>query len=150
MVQNSRSVAAAWPFLLGLALIAISCGATSCSGRGGPDWTPSAHAQAGVQPSASPSVTSTPTASPTSVTFTQINQNILQPSCVSCHSGSSSPGGVDLSSYAGVSAQVVSGNPGQSRLYQAVSNGTMPPGGALSQDKIQQISDWITAGAKND
>jgi mono/diheme cytochrome c family protein len=119
MVRNSRSVAAAMPFLLDLAVIAAFG-------------------------------TATPTASPTPITFTQINQNILQPSCVSCHSGSSSPGGVDLSSYAGVSAQVVSGNPGQSRLYQAVSNGTMPPGGALSQDKIQQISDWITAGAKND
>jgi mono/diheme cytochrome c family protein len=84
------------------------------------------------------------------VTFSQVNQNVIQPNCVSCHSGASAPNGVDLSSFAGVSSQVVAGDPQSSRLYQVIANGSMPPTGALSQAQVQQVSDWITAGAKND
>lgn len=86
----------------------------------------------------------------TTVTFSQVNQNVFQSSCVSCHSGSGSPAGVDLSTFDGVSGQVVPGSPQQSKIYQEISDGKMPPTGALPQDQIQQVSDWITAGAKND
>lgn len=86
----------------------------------------------------------------TAVTFSQVNQNVFQSSCVSCHSGSASPAGIDLSTFDGVSRQVVPGSPQQTKIYQEISDGKMPPTGALPQDQIQQVSDWITAGAKND
>lgn len=89
------------------------------------------------------------TASSSAVTFSQINQSIIQTSCVSCHSGAAAPHGVDLSSYDGIAAQVVAGSPQQSALYKEISDGTMPPTGALPQDQIQQLSDWITSGAQN-
>jgi mono/diheme cytochrome c family protein len=104
--------------------------------------TRSAAAQASPAPGASPSVLP--------VTFTSINQTIIQPLCISCHSGAAAPHGVDLSTYHGVVAQVVPNNPDASQLYQSVANGSMPPNGpALSAAQLQQINSWISAGALN-
>jgi mono/diheme cytochrome c family protein len=83
------------------------------------------------------------------VTFAQLNQDIIQPKCISCHSSGSSSG-VDLSSYAGVAAQVVAGNPAQSTLYLQVESGQMPKGGpALSESELADVYNWIAQGAQN-
>jgi uncharacterized membrane protein len=103
-------------------------------------------------PAPSPSGTGTPIPSPTvSATFAAVYKNVLQPRCVSCHSGSGAPRGIDLSSYAQVMAtgSVVAGSPSQSSLYTATSSGIMPPGGALPASEVQLISAWIAAGAPN-
>jgi mono/diheme cytochrome c family protein len=85
------------------------------------------------------------------VTFTQLNQDIIQPKCISCHSASADSGGVDLGSYAGVAAQVVAGNPAQSTLYLQVESGQMPKGGpALSESELAEVYNWIAQGAQND
>ncbi len=100
----------------------------------------------------SPAGGSTPPANPsggTAATFSQINSGILQPSCLQCHGAAGGSGGVNLSSYAGVMAQVSAGNPTASALYNAVANGIMPPTGALPQAQIQEIQSWIAAGAQN-
>lgn len=95
-------------------------------------------------PSPSPSSSSTPT-------FSEINQTIIQTSCISCHSGSSPSGGINYSTYAGVLTEVTPGNPSTSPFYTSVANGNMPPEGpALSSAEIQEIYDWIAAGAPND
>ncbi len=92
-----------------------------------------------------------PSQSPATATFTWINANVLQPNCVSCHSGSSAPSGIDLSSYSSVmSSAVTAGNPSSSKLYTATSSGSMPPSGALPAADVTAIQSWIQAGAAND
>ena len=74
-------------------------------------------------------------------------QVILNTSCVSCHGSS---GGYSFSSYSGTLNAVRPGDPNDSILFNVVNGGLMPKGGAkLAQDEIQQISDWIKQGAKN-
>lgn len=80
------------------------------------------------------------------VTYSQTIVPIIGTYCLNCHTQSSSSGGVNLETYAGV-AQV--GNNG--RLYGAVSHASgfsaMPPsGGKIPDCKIQQINKWINDG----
>jgi mono/diheme cytochrome c family protein len=87
-----------------------------------------------------------------SATFTQVNQQILTPSCVSCHhAGGQSP---DLSSYASFATNteyVVPGNPSQSLIYTVTESGQMPQNGpALTAAQEQLLSSWIAASAQND
>jgi len=83
-------------------------------------------------------------------TFRQISRDILQPRCVTCHSGPNPASAIDLTAFAGAAGQVQAGNPGASTLWQAVSSGSMPPGGPrLSPADVKKIGDWITAGARN-
>jgi len=100
-----------------------------------------------------------PTASPTpSVpSFSKDVLPIFQQSCTMCHG---TFGGWDASSYetvmnSGDNAPVV--NPGdvegsllaQKILGSQTEGSLMPPGGKMSEDKIQTILDWIAAGAPN-
>jgi len=91
-----------------------------------------------------------PNAAGPAPTFAQVNSDILKVSCLQCHNGAGASGNIDLSSYAGVVAQVSPGNPSASALYNAVANGIMPPTGALPASQIQEIQAWIAAGALND
>jgi mono/diheme cytochrome c family protein len=135
-IRALMSVSAATASLTGLLIIVAGCGSTSS------DLARPAAAQASPNPGASPSVLP--------ATFTSINQTIIQPMCISCHSGAAAPRGVDLSTYSGVVAQVVPNNPDSSQLYKSVANGSMPPNGpALSSAQLQQITSWISAGAPN-
>lgn len=85
-------------------------------------------------------------------TFASINQNILQPKCVSCHSGNGAPRGVKYSSYALTlsTGSVIAGNAAGSSFYTEVNSGSMPKNGtALTPTEKQAIYDWIQNGAQN-
>jgi mono/diheme cytochrome c family protein len=77
---------------------------------------------------------------------------ILQANCTACHGSDRPAEGLDLSSYASVSASgaVNPGNAGNSALVKSVESGRMPQGGPkLSKADIQKIKDWINAGAQD-
>jgi mono/diheme cytochrome c family protein len=83
-------------------------------------------------------------------TYSAINANIIQASCVHCHPGSG-PG--DFSSYDSLlaSGTINPGNPLSSLFYIEVESGDMPLGGpSLSTTQVQEIYNWILAGAQND
>ena len=85
----------------------------------------------------------------TNVTYSVSITPILQTYCTGCHSGSSASGGVDLTSYTNVLAQVNNG-----KLWGDVSHSTgynaMPLGGAiLSACDLNMINVWIKKGAPN-
>ena len=92
----------------------------------------------------SSSSTSTSTTTTTSVpAFTDIQNDILNVSCVNCHTA--------FSSYDGISNYVVAGDSASSSLYTMTTSGRMPQGGtALSSDLQDKLKAWIDAGAKND
>ena len=105
------------------------------------------------------------------VTFAQIQTDIFNPSCAlsGCHSGSSSPEGLDLdagASYDNIvnvpatqdsnKDRIEPGDPDASYLINKVrgdagiSGARMPPsGGGLSGAKIGMLEKWVEAGAKN-
>src|SRR4051812_6433366 len=89
-----------------LSAIAGSCGGSDSSQQGG---------------TATPPITNPPATPPSSAgqapTFTQINTEIIQPRCISCHSDSNAENGISYSSYEGVMAQVTPGEPESSDLY---------------------------------
>ncbi len=78
---------------------------------------------------------------------------ILVRHCLECHHGSEPAGGLDLSSSASVarggdSGQVIDRDDAeQSLLWQKVSAGEMPPKARLTQQEIERLGQWITAGA---
>ncbi|MCR4316742.1 MAG: Ig-like domain-containing protein [Planctomycetes bacterium] len=91
-----------------------------------------------------------------SVSFSSTILPIFQSRCITCHPGN---GGLDLSSYAGISAggnsgpAYVAGDSANSRIVKRV-EGTiqprMPQGqSALTSSQIQNIKDWIDQGANN-
>src|SRR5262249_51157335 len=87
----------------------------------------------------------------TQATYSQVNQQILQPHCVSCHNPNEQfP---DLRSYAAFATNteyVVPGKPDQSLIYEITKSGAMPLGGPhLTQAQLSLLSSWIQAGAKN-
>ena len=107
-----------------------------------------------------------PTIDPT--TFRGISANIFSKNCTSCHAqnGTDAPEAkIDLSSFQAMmtsnsnsanskhSPFLVPGDPDNSKMYQAVKSGAMPAtedgdaGTPLSPEHIQQIYDWIKAGA---
>lgn len=87
--------------------------------------------------------------------YASIKIRIINTKCLNCHSGGNPSGGVDLTTYAGITAGgvAVAGNPNGSRIVQAITrpgNDFMPRnGGRLSQAEIDAIRTWITDGAQN-
>ena len=77
--------------------------------------------------------------------------SILTTKCSSCHNVDSPNGGVDVLSVDKLlaSGAVVPTEPAISPLFQAISNGSMPPGKPLNQEDIMAISDWITKMTKD-
>lgn len=73
---------------------------------------------------------------------------ILSSNCNGCHSGGSPSGGINLTSYSGVSAVASSG-----KLFNSVAqNGQsqpMPPTTKLSSCNISKIKSWVDAGYPN-
>jgi hypothetical protein len=99
-----------------------------------------------------PVVTPSPTPSSNpNAKFSYINTNVIQTMCIGCHAtATSSNGMVDLSSYAMVIKNVQVNSAATSPLYQAVQSGAMPLNGTpLSAALVQDIGDWINAGATN-
>lgn len=84
----------------------------------------------------------------TSVTFSADISGIIANNCSGCHSGSQPDGGMLLTNYSQIAAAANS-----SKLYNVItgSNGSplMPPGGSLSNCKIDKITKWIQDGAQN-
>lgn len=105
-----------------------------------------------VTPSPSPSATLSPVFSPT---FTNVNAQIIQPLCISCHTtGNISNQNVSLANYAGVLATTNTANPPQSLIYQLTqegpTNGGMPLSGqGLTAAQELLLLQWIQAGAPN-
>jgi hypothetical protein len=79
---------------------------------------------------------------------------ILVERCVQCHGSGAVMSGFDLTTEAGLKkggkqgAPIVPGKPDESRLYQFVSAGKMPPGRKLDAQQIEAIRGWIEAGAQ--
>ena len=97
-----------------------------------------------------PTPTPTPVADP-NARFSVVN-SILQTNCIGCHTGSSPPAGINLTTYAGTLMAVTKGNASISELYNAVKlpNPAMPKGGTpLTATQVTEIQDWINAGALN-
>ena len=82
--------------------------------------------------------------------FDAIKKSIIDPKCLRCH-GSGGSGGVNLSNYPTIKANIGLATPGDlqnSRIYTEVASGSMPEGGpALSANEVTAISNWILAGA---
>src|SRR6266566_6524813 len=77
--------------------------------------------------------------------------------CAGCHNGKQKIAGLDLSSAAGISAVIQSGNviqkenPEQSRLLRAIGYQEkirMPPTGKLPASVIADFRVWVSAGAR--
>lgn len=74
---------------------------------------------------------------------------LINTKCVGCHSGGSPQGGIDLTTYVSIKAQVENG-----KLWGSVSHqpgfSPMPRNGVkLSDCELTQIKNWIDAGALN-
>jgi len=104
-------------------------------------------------------------------TFTALNKNVFSQSCTSCHMQMSvkepAEAGIDFMTYATMMASnqstsnpkhapfIIPGDPVNSKLYLAVKSGNMPAkedgskGLPLSPVLVQNIYDWIKAGALN-
>ena len=89
------------------------------------------------------------------VSFESVQDYILKPKCMSCHSGpdakpSNDP--IDFTTYESTMEDrfiplLIKGDPENSRLYEAVETGDMPVEGTLSNKEIEFIRDWIVACA---
>lgn len=86
------------------------------------------------------------------ITFDDVKESLFYPKCLSCHNSVNASGSVDLTSYETVTNAkiLVPYNAEASLLYQAVANGSMPPGGNLSEQTIQNLKTWINEGAPKD
>lgn len=81
--------------------------------------------------------------SPDEITYKAVNEAVLQPACLSCHSDAAgNKGGVNLETYAKVFAE-------REIIKQLVAKKEMPPAtrGPLDDRQIKMIIDWIEAGA---
>ena len=124
-----------------------------------------ANPPADIPPQAPPASTPTPVAptqlpsSGTTGSFSEQVLPIFEAKCAMCHNSSTTLGGWNASSYESVTTSgenspvVIAGDLQNSLLAQLLqgTNGKfMPPMGALPQEEIQAILDWIATGAKND
>lgn len=86
----------------------------------------------------------------TDVRYKDVETLILQPySCVRCHSDAKPSGGVSFSSYeSAMNSKITpSVDPTQSRFYNAVATGSMPPKSPLGTEEVELIKLWIEQGA---
>jgi uncharacterized membrane protein len=77
----------------------------------------------------------------TPVSYTEIRTQILEPSCIGCHSsGGSNQGGVNLESYAAVKARAAA------IKSTTVDSTRMPQGDTLSANLRALLGAWIAQG----
>ncbi len=79
---------------------------------------------------------------------------LFQSKCLGCHGAGKAQAGLDLRTFGSllqggsVGKVLVVGSPEQSRIYQAVSSGKMPPGNPkMTPKEQQQLALWIRTGA---
>lgn len=80
------------------------------------------------------------------LTYSSSVQPILSQKCVNCHQANGPASSILLDSYDHVMKYVTPGDPGKSRLIQAVIGGSMSD--KLSSSDAQVMKDWVTQGAK--
>jgi hypothetical protein len=105
-----------------------------------------------------------------SATFARVQAEVFTPSCAlsGCHTGASPQQGMDLGagrSYASIvnvravesrRLRIAAGDAEASYLISkirgdaTIAGSRMPPGGALSPEKVQLLVDWVRRGAPND
>jgi uncharacterized membrane protein len=92
-----------------------------------------------------------PPSEPLTPTFSSISKNIFTPKCVMCHGPGGTASTLLITDYSFLIKMywIVPKNLAQSQLYESVNLGRMPPGEKLTQTELDSISQWITAGAKN-
>lgn len=75
---------------------------------------------------------------------------ILERACIRCHNANKQQGGINISTYDDVLAQVMPGKPDSSDLLNVIVNDQMPPGApnAVSAAERKKLRDWIAQGAK--
>lgn len=69
-----------------------------------------------------------------------------------CHNQADAKEGIVLTNYESImAAGVVAGNPGRSKVYEAITGGEdiMPPSGKMPDNLIALIRSWIASGAEN-
>ena len=102
----------------------------------------------GSQPAPAPKAEETP--APAEVSFAKDVQSIVTANCLPCHSGAKDAAAKsNWTTYDGVMADVVAGNPDSSKFYQILRDGKMPPAGKLDSAKLATVYKWISEGAKN-
>lgn len=107
----------------------------------------------GSYPQSTPVQPTVPAPSNTKVSFSDDVQPIFTARCVACHGGTS---GLYLNSYENVmrggarGAEVVPGDPNNSRLIQYVNSRYMPfRNQPLTSVQLQTLVDWVASGAPN-
>ena len=104
----------------------------------------------GSQPARAPAPKAEETPAPVEVSFAKDVQSIVTANCLPCHSGAKDAAAKsNWTTYDGVMADVVAGNPDSSKFYQMLRDGKMPPSGKLDSTKLATIQRWINEGAKN-
>lgn len=93
---------------------------------------------------------------PSVQTIEQLNEkanNILIARCNSCHgSESTALGGINYIHNATAliaNEWIVPGSAGESRLFESIVNGSMPPNQTMAPDEIDTIREWIRNGAQS-
>lgn len=67
-----------------------------------------------------------------------------------CHDAATAADKYDLSNYNAILKKGLKpGNPDDSEIWEVISNGEMPPNGALTRQQKSYIKSWIASGAKN-
>lgn len=83
--------------------------------------------------------------------FNDINEKVIKPKCLFCHSTFSPGGGLDLTDFDSMmeSGSIVPGDPDASSFYTSLVDGSMPPAKPLDPQYIQAIAQWIEDGARD-
>ncbi|MEP7318833.1 MAG: c-type cytochrome domain-containing protein [Panacibacter sp.] len=67
-----------------------------------------------------------------------------------CHDSKSKAEGYVFDNFQNITKKgIIPEFPGNSKVFEEIASGEMPPGGALSQAQLSIISKWIEQGAKN-
>lgn len=97
--------------------------------------------------------TCAPQANPLSPTFSNVNSQIIQPMCISCHSTATTANlNTSLANYGAVLSTINLGSPSSSLIYQVTADRAMPQGAGsipLSSSQLNLLLQWIEAGAPN-
>jgi uncharacterized membrane protein len=104
-----------------------------------PQPTPEPKPERSPTPSPTPKPAPTPT-EPEILDFATVNKNVLQPSCIKCHSGATPKGEVSLESYTDLLINI-------GDIRDDVEKGIMPKRSTLTPEQKALILDWIKAGA---
>lgn len=86
---------------------------------------------------------------PSLYTYAAVISPLLSNKCTFCHKPGNLSGNIDLSTYNAARTQALNGN-----LFGSISHSdgyvAMPVGGKLSDCEIEQVREWVNAGALND